>query len=317
MYLEKSGFESTISIVGDSQFVSGKDAQESIRKHFFPINAEVIIGTSELKPANATFATSWITAYYARNLKQAGYKLYFVQDYEPYFYAHGSEYYFAEDTYRMGFHGVTAGNWLADKLSHEFSMKTTPMGFSYDHDLYYPHVRRDKIQKRVFFYSRPVTLRRGFELGILALDIVAKKYPDVDFILAGWDCSNYFIPFRHLNAGNVPVANLPDLYSQCDVALVLSLTNLSLLPLEIMACGCPVVSNKGSSVEWLLNDENALLVDLTVISLSNAIITLLEDEEMRSDLSMRGRKFASKTSWEVEAKKVVDLLNSIVIDGIT
>jgi O-antigen biosynthesis protein len=312
MHLEQCGYVCRIIIVGGSQFASGENARATIREHFFPINAEVSIGEASLQPAQFTIATSWITAYSVRNFQGAGNRCYFVQDFEPFFYAHGSDYYFAEETYRMGFFCITAGQWLANKLSKEFGMKTFAMGFSYDHDLYFPRPRKDPQKKRAFFYARPVTFRRGFELGLLALNMVAQQYPDVEFVLAGWDISEYRIPFRHINAGNVAVKDLPDLYSQCDVALVVSLTNLSLLPLELMACGCPVVSNKGDNVEWLLNDQNSVLAETTPEALCEAIVSVLNNDHMRENLISQGLDFAASTSWSTEAKKIADVLNEMI-----
>ncbi|MDP2829365.1 MAG: glycosyltransferase family 4 protein [Sulfuricellaceae bacterium] len=310
--LEQRGYLCRIIIVGYTHFNSGEEARESIRKHFFPIDAEVSIGEPSLKPAAITVATSWITAYAVRNFQGTHHRCYFVQDYEPYFYAHGSDYCLAEATYRMGFHGITAGGWLAEKLASLHGMKTVTMGFSYDHGLYRPLPRRDPEIRRVFFYARPVTYRRGFELGLLALDLVAQKMPEVSFILAGWDASSYHIPFHHLNAGNVAVKDLPDLYSQCDVALVLSLTNLSLLPLELMACGCPVVSNRGENTEWLLSEDNAVLADATPEALGDALISLLQDENRRLRLAEASMRFATNTSWDEEAGKVAGFFDELL-----
>jgi len=310
--LEQRGYQCRVIIVGHTHCNSGDEARESIRKHFFPINARVSIGESSLEPAAITVATSWITAYPVRNFQGTHHRCYFVQDYEPYFYAHGSDYCFAEATYRMGFYGITAGGWLAGKLAAEHGMQTVTMGFSYDHGLYRPLPRRNPEIRRVFFYARSVTPRRGFELGLLALNRVAQKMPEISFILAGWDTSSYHIPFHHLNAGNVAVKDLPDLYSQCDVALVLSLTNLSLLPLELMACGCPVVSNRGANTEWLLNEDNAVLADATPEALSEALISLLRDEDRRKRLVEASMHFATSTSWDVEAGKVAGFFDDLL-----
>lgn len=310
--LEQRGYQCRVIIVGHTHFNSGAEARNTIREHFFPINAEVSIGESSLKPAAITVATSWITAYPVRNFQATRHRCYFVQDYEPYFYAHGSDYCFAEATYRMGFYGITAGGWLAGKLAAEHGMQTVSMGFSYDHGLYRPLPRRDPEIRRVFFYARPVTSRRGFELGLLALNLVAQKMPEISFILAGWDASSYHIPFHHLNAGNVAVKDLPDLYSQCDAALVLSLTNLSLLPLELMACGCPVVSNRGANAEWLLNDGNAVLADATPEALSEALLALLQDGNRRKQLVEASLQFAASTSWDKEAAKVAGFFDDLL-----
>ncbi|RMG21836.1 MAG: glycosyltransferase [Methanobacteriota archaeon] len=304
--LEEKGFICRIIIDGETHFSSGGEARECIRKNFFPIDAEVFLGREELRPAAATFATGWTTAYTVRDFMASGTKYYFVQDFEPYFYPPGSEYRFAEETYRFGFVGITAGDWLAKKLATEYGMRTIPFRFSYDRETYKPHPRREPHVKRVFFYARPVTARRAFELGLLTLAMIHERKPDIEFVMAGWDLSGYEIPFPFLNAGVLPLSELPDLYSQCDVALVLSFTNVSLLPLEVMACNCAVVSNKGPNVEWLLNDNVARLSDATPEALSNAIIELIEDNSELDRLKKNGLAFARSTNWDEEVEKIVN-----------
>lgn len=309
--LEEKGFICRINIDGATHFSNGAEARKCIREHFFPIEAEVGIGRGELHPAAATFATGWTTAYTVRDFKGSGNKYYFVQDFEPFFSAPGSDYAFAEETYRFGFKGITAGDWLAKKLKVEYGMETVPFRFSYDRELYKPYRRREPHIKRVFFYARPVTPRRAFELGLLTLAKVHEKNPDVEFILAGWDLSGYQIPFPFLNAGVLPLNELPDLYSQCDIALVLSFTNLSLLPLESMACNCAVVSNRGENVEWLLSDEVTRFSDATPETLSDTIVDLLANEDALHLLKKNGLAFAQSTDWDDEVEKIV---NEIVGD---
>jgi len=308
LQLERLGFKNRICIVGHHQHRTAEGARTLIREHFFPVEAEVVLGMEHLPPAWYTFATSWITAYHVRSLSNTVRKLYFVQDFEPYFYAHGSEYEFAEETYKFGFLGVTAGSWLSKKLSTEYGMTTIDVGFSFDKDLYKQSVRREPHIRRVFCYCRPPTVRRGFETAMLALDIVGRKLPDVKFIFAGWDMSGYEFPHEHLNAGILSLTELPDLYSQCDAALVLSFTNLSLLPLELMACGCVVVSNDGKNTEWLLNQGNSMLCRSTPENLANGLIELLETRDYRETLAKNAKEFARTTSWEVEARKLADFL---------
>lgn len=304
--LEEKGFICRINIDNPTHFSSGKEARSCIRKNFFEINAEVGLGRDALRPATATFATSWTTAYTVRDFRCSGKKYYFVQDFEPKFAAAGSDYVFAEETYRFGFKGITAGDWLAETLRNEYDMETTPFHFSYDRELYKPHHRREPDIKRVFYYARPVTPRRGFELGLLTLAKVHEKNPDIEFILAGWDISGYQVPFPYLNAGVLPLDQLPDLYSQCDVALVLSFTNLSLLPLEVMACGCAVVSNAGPNVEWLLDEQFTHFADPTPESLSDAIVNLIGDPKSLDAMKKNGLEFARSTCWDEEVQKIAD-----------
>lgn len=314
-YLEKDGFECRIVVVGEPQPLSVEQAHKQINDWFFPLKGEIYLGIDSAPPAHITIATSWTTAYYVRNFLPTVHRCYFVQDFEPYFYATGSEYAWAEETYRFGFTAITAGSWLKEKLAVEYGMRTEAFGFSFDHDLYTPHKRREPETRRIFFYARPPTQRRAFEMGMLVLDEVTRRLPNVKVVFAGWDVSGYHIPFEHLNAGIVGLDDLPDLYSQCDVALVLSFTNLSLLPLELMACGTPVVSNRAPCTEWLLNDDNACLAAPTVERLADALCTVLEDTAEASRLRQGGFATVAATDWRVEARKVGEILRRLDAQG--
>lgn len=191
----------------------------------------------------AVFATGWETAYPAYLLETRAKRFYFVQDYEPSFYSLGSEAILAENTYRFGFHGITAGGWLADKLAREYGMVTDHFDFAVDKTHY--SVTNLERRNEVFFYARPVTPRRGFELGVLALRDLAIAKPDVIINLAGWDVSNWELPFEFRNHSSLDLEELNELYNRCAAGLVMSLTNMSLLPLELMSSGVAPVVNDG------------------------------------------------------------------------
>lgn len=301
-HLEQMGFVSRIVIGVPVTHHDARKAREEIREHFFPLQAEVLLGFNDLPPSEFAVATGWDTAYAVRAFTGAQHKLYFVQDYEPHFYPVGSESVLAQNTYRFGFFGITAGGWLATKLAQEYQMATRAVGFGVELDRYKRLPRREPEIRRVFFYARPPTPRRAFEIGLLVLNSVWKRLPNTHFVLAGWDTAGYHIPFPHLACGTVALDDLPDLYSQCDVALVVSLTNASLLPLELMACGCAVVSNRGANVEWLLDDSVAVLADASPEGLTDAVCNLLQDDQKRASLSERAEAFARSHTWDMVAR---------------
>lgn len=311
--LETAGFVCTIVIDGRSQFASGSDARQQIRRHFVELDAQVVLGVENMPPGEFTIATSWHTAYPVRAFSHTHHRCYFVQDFEPYFYARGSEYIFAENTYKWGLTGITAGTWLAEKLHGEYGMRTFPFGFSFDKQLYVDRAqpRSSDDPQRVFFYARPPTSRRAFELGILVLAEVAARHPEVEIVMAGWDLSDYEIPFRFRDAGVLKLDDLPALFRSCDVSLVLSYTNVSLLPLELMACGCVVVSNDGPFVEWLLNDEIAKLVQSDVVEMAKAICDLLDNPHERNRLKQAGLEFCRRSDWDREGRLVGEYLKQL------
>lgn len=309
--LEKSGYKNNICLVGSHRHSSAHNAKELINKHFFELKADVYLGVEELPVAEFSFATGWTTAYFLRNFNRTKHKLYFVQDFEPYFYANGSEFAFAEQTYKFGFTGVCAGGWLATKLSNDYGMTTRAISFSYDRELYYPRELERAPKKRIFCYFRPPTIRRGLETALMALDIVGRNNPGVEFLFAGWDMNDFKFNHSFTNAGLLSLEELPDIYSKCDIALVLSFTNLSLLPLEIMACGCVVVSNEGPNVEWLLNSENSELSSCDPVELAKAINGLLADDSKIVSLREKGILYAESTDWSKEGDKLVNVLKGL------
>lgn len=300
-HLEKKGYKSRIIIVNPAIHFTSAAAHTDICKNFFPLDAEVFIGLNNLPRCEFAIATGWDTAYAVRRFQGANCNIYFVQDYEPDFFPIGTDWQLAKNTYDFNFYGITAGSWLATKLATDHGMSTHAVGFGVEHNRYQPTLRREPQIKRVFFYARPPTPRRAFELGLLVLERVSRALPSTQFILAGWDTKGYEIPFPHLGCGTLGLDELPDLYSQCDVALVLSLTNASLLPLELMACGCAVVSNKGDNVEWLLNEDVARLASANTESLSEAIIDLLMNDVDRQALVEKAFARVANSSWKSAA----------------
>jgi hypothetical protein len=311
--LEASGHENRLYILGGMPG-GAAHARELIHQSYFKVNAEVHPlhdpATEIIEDCDALVATSWVTAYAARAIRNTTRKYYFVQDLEHMFYAPGSLHAFARNTYTFGFHGITAGTWIADVLSREFGMECTPFGFSYDREAYSPSGERmyPAGKKRVLFYARPETERRGFELGILTLSHVARRLSDVEFVLVGFTGGWLDVPFEAILPGVLPPSRLGALYRSCDAALILSHTNLSLVPLESMACGCAVVSNFGPNTEWLLNQSNSRLANADPVSLAEALIEILQNDDQRKKLTASALAFAQSTDWRREIRTIESAL---------
>jgi glycosyltransferase involved in cell wall biosynthesis len=308
--LENRGFRCHVVVAAGSWFGTPGSVRANIRDWFFPIEAPVVLGMENAPPAYITIATAWMTAYDVRRFQPTRHRCYFVQDLELLFYAAGSASAFCEATYRFGFEGITAGTWLERKLAEDYGMKTHSVGFACDTSIYWPRSRKDS-RRRVLFYGRPSSERRAFEMGLLALEGVAATHADIEVVFAGGDVDEYEIPFRHRCVGILDFEGLASLYSECDVALVLSMTNLSLLPLELMACGVPVVSNRAPSTEWLLTDQIAQLAEPTVPDVCRAVCEVLDNSERRAQLQTAGLAAAARTSWDQEGDKMAAILSSL------
>jgi hypothetical protein len=303
--LEQWGHRHRIYVVGDSA-TDAESMTNVARRDYFPITSAIEIFNGKVADSDALVASSWQTAYAARALSNTARKFYFVQDLEYLFYAPGSIAELARETYRWGFHGITGGQWIADVLNSEFKMNSSAFGFSYDRHVYSPAGKRTfpDGKKRILFYARPITPRRGFELGVLALSEIAKQLPETEFVFVGASDRGMKLPFPTVSPGILSPMELAALYRSCTAALILSFTNLSLLPLEVMACGCPVVSNRGANVEWLLNEDTTQLAAPTPEALAAAILEVLQNDSLRTLKTEAGLRFAERTDWGKEIKAI-------------
>lgn len=251
---------------------------------------------------DAIFATGWETAYPAFLDQSRARRFYFVQDFEPLFYPLGSEALLAENTYRFGFHGITAGGWLASKLHDEYGMKTDHFDFSVDRSLYRfeNHERRNEI----FFYARPVTPRRAFEFGLIALADFARLRPDVTINLAGWDVSNWEIPFEYRNLSSLQLSELNAVYNRCAAGLVLSLSNMSLLPLELLSSGVVPVVNDGPNNRKVSDNPNIAYVPASPMAIARKLVEIVDRADAPAHAERISQSVAD-TTWEDSGKAFV------------
>lgn len=308
-HLENLGYHSRIYLFLSPNYKDNASVKAFTKKNF-PIlddRVELFYDISQADFAHATICTSWETAYYLKRFHNTISKFYFVQDFEPYFFPHGSYNEFAKNTYTFGFRGITAGDWLKEKLNREYGMVTDSFSFSYEKGTYKQWKKKDAA-KRVFFYARPYTARRDFELGLLAIDELCKRMPEVEVVFAGEDISRYVIPFKHKNLGIITPVQLSQSYSICDICLVLSNTNLSLVPLEVMASGSVAVCSKGANSSWLVNEDNAILVDYDAMQIADVMQYYLTHPAELEEIRKKGKAFAQTTSWEKEAVKIATAL---------
>jgi glycosyltransferase involved in cell wall biosynthesis len=298
-YLEDAGHTCTLYFYATRDFTL-EEMYKNTEKNYAKVKAEFKVHNGPMDEADAIFATGWETAYPALNDPSEAQRFYFVQDYEPLFSPVGSEYVFAENTYKFGFHGITAGKWLATTLHNKYKMDCDYYDFGVDVNNY--KFTNEKKRNKVFFYARPVTPRRGFEMGIFALSEFHRMHPEVEIVLAGWDASSYDIDFPYTNLSIKAVSELSDVYNECAAALLLSFTNMSLLPLELLACGAIPVMNSGENNSMVAHNPHIVYCDSTPMSLAQGLSEALTRED-QEDHARKASESVRELSWEISGEQ--------------
>jgi glycosyltransferase involved in cell wall biosynthesis len=238
-------------------------------------------------------ATGWQTVAPALLVPGAGARAYLVQDHEPDFYGASAESLWARSTYSRGLHCIAASAWLAELLRERYGASASHFDLAIDHALY--GVRdTPRRANRVIFYTRPVTARRAVPLGLLALEELARRRPEVEVVLYG-DVQAPALAFPHVHMGVLTWQRLAALYVEATVGMVLSLTNPSLVGLA-----------SDSMLASFGRDGPLTLTEADPLALAGAIERLLDDAPLRGRLGAAGIELVARRSWERAAEQVED-----------
>jgi glycosyltransferase involved in cell wall biosynthesis len=114
--------------------------------------------------------------------------------------------------------------------------------------------------------------------------------------------------------GYVPEADLPALYSGAVCFVYPSyFEGFGLPPLEAMKCGAPVIVGNQTSLPEVVGDA-ALTVDpFDVSSIAAAIERLINDLNLRRELSVKGQKRAEMFDWRETARRTLEIYRQVGI----
>jgi glycosyltransferase involved in cell wall biosynthesis len=274
------------------------------RRFFGPMAAPVRLGVSGWDGADVAMATGWQTVPRALFLPGVVARTYFVQDHEPEFYPTSASREWAAWTYRQGLHCIAASAWLAGKLREDYGATAGHFELGVDQETYrlLPIQRQENM---VLFYARAVTARRAVPLGALALAELHRRRGDAVQIVAFGESRPLEVPFPHRDLGVLEPDDLARAYNAATVGLVLSMTNPSLIPTEMLACGLPVVDLATDAMTTTFGPTGPItLADPNPLALCDAIEQLLDDVLLRANRTRHGITLATTRTWPTAATAV-------------
>jgi glycosyltransferase involved in cell wall biosynthesis/2-polyprenyl-3-methyl-5-hydroxy-6-metoxy-1,4-benzoquinol methylase len=251
-------------------------------------------GHDNILSTDVAIATNWPTAYVVSKLTNTRFRSYYVQDYETFFYqASDDNFAQAEATYDLPLGIITLGRYLSQLLSERNHRKYPYIDFSLNEVF----LAQDSVLSRhddpedscsILFFARPNIPRRNFGLGVKVLEKFHQLAPNVKIQLYGMEDERE-LPFPYENLGVLSQAETAAAMRSATIHLSFSMTNITTVIFEAMACGCATVEVDVSPVRGMVQDgENCLLAKPNAQAVCDTLLKLVNDHELRKSIATSG-----------------------------
>lgn len=273
------------------------------------------------RPFDIVMATFWSTAEPIAGFAEAigATPVYFVQDYEPDFYADDDQRAAARATYELIPNRVVKTRYLQDRLLHEGGWASRRMRPGMDLDIFYPRRAFSERPRNVILGMArpdPAVDRRGLHVLTAVFEELYRRRPYLKLKVFGrGEASLFSCPVDAL--GSVEPSKLPELYSTATVFVETSRTHgFGRTSAEAMACATPcVLSDSGGVSEYARHAENCSIVPVGDVQATvEAVLSLLDDEPRREEFSNAGVDTIRHFSDYLAASDLVDALGAFVGD---
>ena len=263
-------------------------------------------------------ATFWESVYYLKSLK--AYKMYLIQDCEPYFYTYGDKYILAAKTYELGLHMISLGKWNVEKIKKQLKNRKYTIDyieFPYERKEYYNIKRnyyeyKNKKKLKLCVYVKEDEKRIPFLIEKILISLKEQlKYSNIDLEIFYFGNEKYLKLRGGKNLGKLSKENLNKLYNEVDFGMCASITNISLVPYEMLATGLPLIEFKEGSFKYFFEKESAILINFDAKDLKNKILENISNPELLKEKVMNAQKILSKLSWENSGEQFMKIVENL------
>jgi len=251
---------------------------------------------------------------------------YYVQDYEPLFYAPNSERWTkAYKSYAILRDAMLFAKtqWLCDMVYANHGLRVMKVKPSIDHDLHYPDLRRAGVPLSIVAMLRPSTPRRAPKRTVRIMSAIGRRVGDVSLQVFGSEAQELIsagidLPSNIKNRGVLMRSRVPEMLRSADLFLDLSdYQAFGRTGLEAMACGCiPVVPVLGGTGEYAVHGRNSFVVDTrSDEAISNAVDTFISmTPEVRAEMQQNALETAAEFTVAKAALSELRIFRQLMAD---
>jgi len=175
------------------------------------------------------------------------------------------------------------------------------------------------------FFARLIREKGLFDLPLVWRKII-EHLPDARLVVAGPGSDHTLHLFKHMVKtlglernisflGFLPREKLYSILKSSKVMIYPSyLDSLSIVVLEALAAGVPVVAYNIPAIKWSYYNTKAVQkVEVGNVRLmADRVLELLKNDRLRTDLSIEARKFASRFTWDNAAAEEAYVVRKLI-----
>lgn len=180
----------------------------------------------------------------------------------------------------------------------------------------------------VICYPGTLNSHQGVDLAVMAVSILRKKGVQLRFVIIGDgpDRDKLKTMIRQLGledrvslTGLVPMEQVAEKMAEADVGIVPKRNDsfgneaFSTKTMEFMAMGVPVITARTQIDQYYFsNDLVQFFEPNNVNDLAAKLLVLIEDPELRRNLSTRASEYIHQNNWDVKQNDYFDLLDRVI-----
>lgn len=172
----------------------------------------------------------------------------------------------------------------------------------------------------ILFVGRLIP-RKGLNYLLEAFLNISREYPQARLSVAGdGPLKNEYMEYVKTNSidkkvtflGAVSHDKLAEIYRSAHVFVLPSLNEaLGNVTQEALASGLPIITTPTGAAE-IIGEAGMIVAKKSASEIEKCIKKIIKDEKLRTKMAQKSRELALSMSWEITAKKYIDIYGKIV-----
>lgn len=219
--------------------------------------------------------------------------------------------------------------WQKKLLSRSVENDKCSVYLNYpDQNIFFQRKRTRDHQKLILIYPGTLNWHQGIDIAIKAIAEIVKTFSNIEFYIYGdgpeklkiLELANELGISSHIYMKQVlPLEGIADAISNADIGIVPKRKDsfgneaFSTKIFEFMSLGIPVIASNTKIDKFYFDDSTILFFESgNHIDLSQKIISLITNLELRKRFSASGLQCIEENSWEIHKLRYFQLVDSLI-----